>query len=125
LFQEEHFEPNQVLFKEGAALKYIYLIAEGEVRLTSNKNPYTQKYYKDNKIDSDSDKTLLANIGGTGNLSRTIVQNNLGCETKGQWLGEEYVLVKIPILYSALAIGSVKVLKINVQDFQNKLPIEV
>ena len=64
--------------KEGQPLKYIHLIVEGEVKLTSTKNPYTQKYYQSKNLDTNSDATLRNNANGTGTLSRTLINNSLG-----------------------------------------------
>ena len=54
---------------------------------------------------------------GISNLSKTIIENNLGYVSNGHWLGEEYVLLKIPMLYTAIAKNNVKVLKIPISDF--------
>ncbi|CDW90213.1 UNKNOWN [Stylonychia lemnae] len=124
-FQEENFSPNQPLFLENTQLQYVYLIAQGQIKLTTTSNPYTQKYNKILKLNEKSEKLLLKNSAGLGNLSRTTVENNIGLVQQGQWLGEEFVLMKLPLLYTAIAVSDVKVLKVLVSDFQHKFTPEV
>jgi hypothetical protein len=35
-------------------MKYIYLVASGEIRLFSQSNPYTKKFNRERKIDENS-----------------------------------------------------------------------
>eukprot|EP00347_Sterkiella_histriomuscorum_P018533 403345150 len=124
-FQEENFNPNQPLFKENTQLQYIYLIAKGQIRLTTTSNPYTQKYYKQLKLNENTEKLLLKNSAGIGNLSKTTIENNIGLVQQGQWLGEEFVLMNLPLLYSAVAVDEVKVLKVSITDFKHKFTAEI
>lgn len=69
---------------------------------------------------------LQNNSSGLGNISKTTIQNNIGVLSKGQWLGEEYALLQIPLLYTAVPInGDAKLIKIQLTDFQSKIPQEV
>jgi len=44
------------------------------------------------------------------------MENQIGFLSKGQWLGEEYPLMDIPILYNAVANSNVKLLMLPLQD---------
>lgn len=56
----------------------MYLIAKGSIRLTTTSNPYTKKQNKVKGFEDNSDKLLVKNFAGIGNLSKTTVENNIG-----------------------------------------------
>ena len=62
---------------------------------------------------------------GIGNISRTIAENNIGLVLSGQWLGEEIILLEIPMIYSAVALTDVRLFKVSVHDFTHKFPTEI
>jgi CRP-like cAMP-binding protein len=43
----------------------------------------------------------------------------------GQWIGEEALLMELPITYSAIASENCKLLKIHIQDFKECVPEDV
>ena len=71
------------MLEEGSQLKYIYLIADGEIKLISRKNPSTMKDYSSKNLKPDCDQALANSYSGLGNLSNTLLKNNLGCLMKG------------------------------------------
>jgi CRP-like cAMP-binding protein len=93
--------------------------------LSTLNNPFTQKHNQNKGIAPDTEKLLTRNAAGIGNISKTIAENNIGIVQKGQWLGEEMVLLKLPLLYSATALTDVKLFKVKVSDFQTKFPHEI
>jgi CRP-like cAMP-binding protein len=64
----------------------------------------------------------MNNASGIGNISKTISENNIGLVQEGQWLGEELHLLKVPLLYSAIAVTDVKLFKVSIEDFESKFP---
>lgn len=68
---------------------------------------------------------MLKNANGLGNLSKTVQENNIGLFQSGQWVGEEIALMKVPLIYSAIATTDVKILKVSVEDFLSKFPQEI
>ena len=51
---------------------------EGSVKLVTITNPFTKKLNKLKKVYDKCDQLLLENASGMGNLSKTLVENNLG-----------------------------------------------
>ena len=68
---------------------------------------------------------MIKNASGLGNMSKTISENHIGLVQSGQWLGEETVLMKAPLIYSAIAVTDVKLFKVSLSDFQLKIPYEI
>ncbi len=74
--------------------KYLYLIAEGQVRLESMNNPFRRmEYNKESLLKNVSLHEIYGKSGGTGYVSSTFNRTNLGIVTKGSWLGEENCLL--------------------------------
>ncbi|TNV73816.1 hypothetical protein FGO68_gene16334 [Halteria grandinella] len=124
-FHEEQFSPLQPIMRERTIPDHIYIVVSGQVRLVTSFNPFTQKYNKANKCEESTDQILLKNANGLGNISKTVSENNIGLMQSGQWLGEEIALMKVPLIYSAIATTDVKLLKVSVEDFQAKFPSEI
>jgi len=68
---------------------------------------------------------MMRNAAGLGTVSKTVADNNIGIVQHGQWLGEELILLKLPLIYSATALTDVKLLKVKVNDFTTKFPAEI
>lgn len=60
---------------------------------------------------------MMNNGQGLGNISRTVASSTIGIVQSGQWLGEELVLMAVPMIYSAIALTDVKVFRVSVSDF--------
>ena len=67
----------------------------------------------------------MKSASGLGNISKTVAESNIGLVQAGQWLGEEIALLHVPMIYSAIAVTDVKLLKVSLHDFQTKFPHEV
>ena len=83
----------------------------------TNNNPFTQKYNKMKRIFDNCGSIMIKSATGLGNVSKTIAENNIGLVQAGQWLGEEILLMKVPLVYSAVAVNDVKLFRISVADF--------
>ena len=124
-FVEDHFNPHQVIMRERTPQQHVYLIAEGQVKIVTQFNPFTQKYNKQKGLTEDCEAALSKNASGIGSLSRTINENLIGLVQSGQWLGEEIVLMNAPLIYSAVAVTDVKLFKVSLEDFRAKIPPEI
>jgi len=83
-FEEVHWSKGNPIIIEAEPLNYIYLIAEGEVRLQASHNPYTKVEYEQEYGCSDkSTVAAVINSNGYGNFSRTLGGNQIGIMTKG------------------------------------------
>ena len=47
MFKECRFYAGHVILKEGESQEYMYLIAEGQVKLESSNNPFRRREYDD------------------------------------------------------------------------------
>lgn len=93
-------------------------------------NPYLRKEYnKINLLPQTTSPHKLYDKGGgsVGNISSTFNKSTLGSFSAGNWVGEEFELLKgkIPVFYSAFCENNVKALRIEKAKFHEKLPREV
>jgi len=118
--REQYCMPNHVIIKEKEDSKWVYLIAEGEVRLYCDNNPFTGIAFRQEHagLNSKAAISMMANASSQGNLSRSLHSNHLAVMGAGQWLGEEFAIMDMPIVYTAVAFTSVKLLKIHITDFK-------
>ena len=118
--REEFCPANQQIITEGQDPKWIYLIAEGECTLHSKSNPFTGMALRSEHKGLDSKAAVTSMIHSTaqGSLSHTLHTNPMGVMQAGQWVGEEFVMMDLPVIYSLVAKTPCKLLKIHVEDFK-------
>jgi hypothetical protein len=81
LFQQIKFVKGDLILKEGdfstnRENSYIYLIAEGEVRVEVNHNPITKlEFNKKHGVNSERVDAAHDTATGKGNLSRTVTHS--------------------------------------------------
>ncbi len=90
------------------------MIAEGQVKLVTQFNPFTKKYNKLKHVSEDCDLLIGKSAAGIGNISKTLSENLIGLVQSGQWLGEETILMKAPLIYTAIAVSDVKLFKVTI-----------
>ena len=95
--------------------KHSYLIVEGQVLLQVTHNPITHIDYKARVgIEAHDVEDVHNTVTGKGNISLTINKAQVMCLGSGQWVGEEVVYAKMPIIYDAIIDSNMaKVLRIN------------
>ena len=129
LFEELRFYPGHVIVKEGVVCKeFIYIIADGTVRLECNNNPFRMKEYKDGNILKGVPTNQVYDKGsGRALVSDTFNKTVIGIVSGGKWIGDEAFILKdeIPQFYSAICMTEVKAYRIKCVDYINRLPGEI
>jgi hypothetical protein len=61
--REQYCNPNHVILKEGEDPKWVYLLAEGEVRLYCDNNPFTGIAFRNEHagLDSKAANSMIKN----------------------------------------------------------------
>ena len=82
-FQEQCFSQNQVVFKAAEDHTYVHLLAEGDVKLVTNTNPFSNTNVNpaaaDQKTDNEGNKVVQNSVkAGQGTISQSLSQNQLG-----------------------------------------------
>ncbi len=65
-------------------------------------------------------------IGSQGTLSASITKNQLAYIEGNSWIGEEAALLDLPVIYDVIASSpTVRVFRISVADFKQRIPADV
>ena len=109
------------------------MIAEGSVKLISNENPFSKVEINTketaNAIEEGKEPTAIvpSNFRGRqGTLCDSIAKNQIGYIEGVTWLGEECVLLDLPVIYDVIATSkNVRVFRIPKAEMKAKVPGDV
>ncbi|CDW85500.1 UNKNOWN [Stylonychia lemnae] len=127
-FNEKQFYPGQKLIREGDIHNTAYIIKEGDCVLMSNQNPSDIRFNEEGKPVPKILKglaTLKQDQKKKGYMSKTTNTFQFGVKGKGQWVGEDILILNgqdHPFYFSVVAVGRVNVLEISRLDMVTKLP---
>ena len=103
--------------EEGFKSHLVYLILEGEVALSYSHSPYNTE------ITAGKVKDTGERLSQERKLLPKSVNSFLLCVWKeGEWIGDEYMFLKMPYHYTATAKNFVKILRLTQSDFKQRLP---
>lgn len=117
-----------MIFKASKDPEFIHLIVQGVVKLVAAKNPFAQPHINEEEdVDKTEANLIVQNTStGLGAVSPSIAQNQLGFQGPNTWIGDEALLLNVPVIYDAIAASKdVRIFKVSKADLKAKLPSDV